>query len=64
MNRRSDPKEMQTVVDSEKQEGDDESCENRVEAGFMAYGRCCGIVVDGNCSCHNFSTDEQCESRT
>ncbi len=51
------------MVGSEKPEGDDESCEKCVEAGFMAYGRCCGIVVDGNCSRHNFSTGEQCESR-
>jgi hypothetical protein len=59
LNQHSDS--IQTLVGSEKQHRHNVHSEYSVQAGFVAYCRCCRIVVHGNCKRHQrpLGTNEQ-----
>ena len=49
LNGRSDPKDCESVVNGENQQGDEEKCQDAVDSGLMKERRCTRLVVKDNC---------------
>jgi hypothetical protein len=44
LNGRSDPKDCESVVNGENQQGDEEKCQDAVDSGLMKERRCTRLV--------------------